>query len=160
MFDGMTIFERIILESLEKEEATLQKIKEDTALNENILSRSLQHLVAKNMVRIEKQQYSLNQGHKEEWRSFLQKEENVSLELQELLEGILKVALKKNPQGFMKIKKIHLGERDEIILKAMLKNIETFIDGVEKLTPKSESTFSKKVVVTGMATYQDIIHCI
>jgi hypothetical protein len=160
MFDGMTIFERIILESLEKEQSTLKKIKEDTALNENILGRSLQHLVAKNMVLVEREVYSLNQKNKEEWKSFLLKEENVSLELQELLEGILKVALKKNPQGFMKIKKVHLGERDEIILKAMLKNIETFIAGLENLTPKKERTFSKKVVVTGMATYQDIIHSI
>jgi DNA-binding HxlR family transcriptional regulator len=160
MFDGMTIFERIILESLEKEQATLQKIKEDTALNENLLARSLQHLVAKNMVRIEKEQYSLNQTNRDEWRTFLQKEENIGLELQELLEGILKVALKKNPQGFMKIKKVHLGERDEIILRAMIKNIETFIHGLEKNSSKNDKTFTKKVVVTGMATYQDIIQSI
>ena len=68
MFDGMTIFERIILESLEKEQSTLKKIKEDTALNENILGRSLQHLVAKNMVLVEREVYSLNQKNKEEWK--------------------------------------------------------------------------------------------
>ncbi|MFZ4713928.1 MAG: hypothetical protein ACOYL6_09465 [Bacteriovoracaceae bacterium] len=160
MFDGMTIFERILLESLERQEKNLHQLLEDTALNETVLSRSLQNLISKNMVLVKRDQYRLNKEGKEQWKQFLLKEENLSLELQELLEGLLKVALKRNPESFMKIRKVHLDHKDEIILKAMLNNVETFLGRLESKQNRNSKTAERKVIVTGLATYQDILHTI
>lgn len=160
MFEGMTIFERIILESLEKNEKTLPELIEDTALNEKLIFHCLKNLAAKNIILIQERKYTLNYQGKEQWNQNLLQADHLKLELQELLEGMLNVALKKTPESLLKIRKVHMEEKDEMILKAMLINVENFLQELEKKSTRSKKTSHKKIVFTGMAAYHDILHCV
>lgn len=158
MFNGLTIFERIIIESLEKREKKFEDLHNDTCLQKTILANSLNYLLAKTIIVVNKDTYGLNMKYKHLWQADINSPINVELELQEILESLLKLALKHQGKDHLKIKKVTVGESDRIILKAMLRNVEAFINNLgKKKQTRLEKTSDQQIVVWGLATYNELL---
>jgi hypothetical protein len=156
MFDGVTLFERVILESLEKSPKTMAELEEDTYLNRIVLLNSVYQLVGKNIVRASKLGYELNQYAKPLWLEAINKDDNLELEIEELFKKVIQLAVRKNETHHLKIKKICLNDKDKLILLAMFKNIESFIEDLEQ-KPKLHKTKDETVIYWGQTNYQEIL---
>ena len=158
MFNGLTIFERIIIESLEKKEKKIGDLQNDTCLQISILANSINYLIAKSIIVVKEDIYFLNLKYKHLWQPDINNPVNIELELQEILESLLKLEIKHKGKDHLKIKKISVGESDKIILKAMLRNIESFINNLGKSKKsKNDRTSDQQIVVWGLATYNELL---
>lgn len=157
MFEGITIFERMIIESLESSEQTFESLVQDTSLHLSLLKCGLNNLINKNVIRFKDQKYCLNDEEKSKWLETINNDKNIELEFQELLESILKITLRNKNKNTLKIKKVFMDERDQLTLKAMFSNIETYVLDLEKRSKfKKSKTFTKNVILFGQAFYSDI----
>lgn len=138
---NFTVLERMILESVNKSAKDLEQIHEDTGLDKSICTNVLFSLLAKNLIIIDFNVYRLNKNLSEAILSELTDQRNRCVEINALVRECVKLSLLEGSDTF-KFKKVYMSEKDKKLLKAMLYNIETFLDGLKSQKGKTkEETF-------------------
>mgnify|MGYP002025777572 CR=1 FL=1 len=138
---NFTILERMILESINKGDKSLNEIKHDSGMDQQICENVLYSLMAKGLIKIEGTKYKMNAGLSEAIIAELKDQLNMTVEIGSLVRECVKSSILKGNDSF-KFKKVYMSESDKKFLKGMLYNLETFLDGLKSNKgPTKEETF-------------------
>lgn len=144
----------MVLESIYKSEKRLFEIAEDTSLDSSICLNITFSLVAKNLVLVRDNKYRMNKDLSAPIIAELRNKENMVVEMNTLVRECVKNGVLKSEDTF-KFKKVFMNEREKKLLKAMLYNLETFIDGLK--SNKGE-TKEETIIFWGGDSYAKTIH--
>ncbi len=146
--------ERMILESLNKSSKNLKEIHNCTSLDPQLIQNVLTNLLSRNMVRTHNQVYQLNKNAPECYINDLNEKESKIFEAQTLIETCIEQSIE-GQNSLFKFKKIYLSPRDKKMLQAMLINIETFLNNVNK--NDKASTKDESIIFWGSAIYGNLL---
>ena len=134
---NFTVLERMILESINKSPKNLDAIKEDTGLDSELCLNVVYSLSAKNLIVTKAQKYAINSNLCEGIIAELKDSQNRAVELNMLVRECVKdtVMGKGDSFGF---KKVYMNQREKKLLKAMLYNLESFLDGLKENKGKTK----------------------
>jgi hypothetical protein len=147
---GLTCVERLIIESIQRGNNNLHSLMRDTNLTLFTLNTAIKYLVVRNLIIQKSKSLSINPNLNDYLREEFNSPSTKKHELLELLNGML------STQNKFKMKKFYLTPKDEPYFKAIIKNLEDFLD---KLPPadQSISTFDHKVFFWGGDGYGTVI---
>ena len=160
MNDGLLLVERMILESLERNEKSIAEISLDTGLRTNLVCNLVSHLVMDNIINLKRGKYFLNYDEKDNWIGLINNKAHIQSEVKELFISLINshFELSEKKQYGLKIKKIWLNKFDEKILEAHFNNLNEFIVNLEKYPQrrKQEKLKEKRVIFWGQSFYGDL----
>ncbi|MEX1099320.1 MAG: hypothetical protein WEB87_02770 [Bacteriovoracaceae bacterium] len=138
---NFTILERMILESINKSDKTVDAIQADTGVDTGACVNVICSLLAKNLVVQKNNIYQFNQSLGPAIVAELNDRRNLTVEINTLVRECVKMSLLENQSSF-KFKKVYMNEKEKKLLKAMLYNLETFLEGLKQNKgPTKEETF-------------------
>lgn len=149
---GLTSIERLVLESIGQSPKEIPALMQDTRLELRFLSNILHALTLRSFIVRTAIGYELNHHLPELERAKLNEFSSKKTEAVELISGLL--ASEESP---LRLKKVAMSDKDRSILKALLKNVENFVNGLPAPT-KNDPTHSWSVVVCGEDRYSNIIN--
>lgn len=155
---GLLIVERVVLESLEKREQTLNELKEQTGFSCSLLKGVLQLLLSKRIIKKDKHFYLLNWNEKKSWLPIVQGRQGVHSELRELLN--IMVEQEKSESNIFRFKKVWLEPKEKEELERKWKEIEHFMNTIKenrKRKPVRERTIGKQVIFFGVSPYESLV---
>ena len=167
MKDGLLILERIVVESISKKDKNIQELSIDTNLEHAVLLNILPNLLMKNILKYQRGNYSIDKEASLQWRSGINKDDNVKEEAKELFTSLVNQYFKKDCEAsakrasLLKIQKVWLTKDEEIVLNSHLINLENFFQGIKnsrKTHPLREKTCEQKVVIWGASQYSSLMH--
>jgi len=161
MRDGLLLAERLILESLQSGMKTAEELVADTGLKKNLLMSLLSNLFNDYIVIQKGVYFDLNYENKEDWIDRVNSRESVKGEVKELFLAMINQffeELEERSCG-LKMKKIYVNEKDEKILQAHFKNLDSFVENLEKYPHDKDPkpTHSKKVIFWGQSDYGALV---
>lgn len=126
----LSIYERIILESIYQDEKTFSQLNEELGFKQHILQSALNSLVLKDMVQLVRGNYicKLNSF---EFRSRINSPESLKVEINYLQRMALEQTID-HDKNFLKLRKVYLNAQEKAMLKAMFTNIESFLSSTKK----------------------------
>ncbi len=147
---GLTAIERSVYESIQRGNSTLSQILVDTQLALTPLQAIIQTLIIKGFVTQQGKNITLNAHTSSVAESEINSAYSKKWEAKELIESFVK------SQDEIKMNKIYLTKKDEVIFKALLHRLEDFI---QRLPKSSISTLTAEhtVVFWGMEKYGTLI---
>ncbi len=150
---GLSSLERIVLDSINKNQLTYNEVLNQSGLHENVCFNILQAMVIRGILATDGVRYRVSEN-----LSPLVNEELNGLEARqaECLELIEAVVDQKTPRIF-RFQKIAMDERDEKIFNAMLTNLEMFLVDAHKKAHASVPIKSRKVVFWGVGEVQSLM---
>lgn len=149
---GITTVERLVLESIGQSPKEIPALMQDTKLELRFLANILHALTLRSIVVRTEHGYALNQHLPSAEKQQLNDFHSRKAEVTELITGLL------DPQDSpLKLKKVAMKEKDRAMLRALLKNVEDFINGLPA-PGKNDPTHSWSVVVCGEDRYHNIIN--
>ncbi len=155
-----SVIERMVLESLNKKSQTLEEIMVDTGLEPVVTFNSLSQLLEEKYILLKNGNYTLAPDKD---FSKLQEEEQIKSELKDIGTGIVANYFTKEvkKENRLMIKKVWMSSEDKKVYTALLKNLELFLEGLDKKkTPSPSSLKNKEVVFWGHSTYGGIAQAI
>jgi len=144
---ALTSVERIVLESVGRSPKGINELMRDTRLELKFLANILHALSLRNYIVLKDGGYHANKRLSEEELLKLSDEESVRSEALELIEGLASAKDKK-----LGVRKAWVSERDRVILKALLKNVEDFMQNLPP-APKDAAIHDYTLVVWGEDFY-------
>lgn len=150
----ITPIERIVLESLQQEEKNIASLKNCTSLEHMILHNCINSLLAKGLINLSKSKkyYLVSSLSKEMLKMLCDKNEKRE-ETLELLSEV--ISLSQNNQSLFKLKKVSISEKDSIVLKSLLHQVDSFLEKIEnKKCPQNK----KQIILWGEANYGKVIN--
>jgi hypothetical protein len=146
--NGLTCVERLVFESIHRGNQDISQIIHDSGLSLSTINHIIQYLLMRGLILKIDQIYSINPH----LNPYLLDDLNQSqkFEMMELIEGVLKTQKK------LKMSKFYLTPKDEPIFKALLKNLEKFIEELPP-APTHISTKDHRFFVWGGDQYGNII---
>lgn len=148
----ITSIERFILETLENKKMTFDEIKVESGLKENVCFNTLQALVIKNIVNTNGAHYFINKNLSPEQVGQINHPLHKAQESSELIDHFL-VTTK---DAFL-ISKVALDEKDYKIFKAMLTNLESFVNDCHHKSKKEIPYKDRTFVFWGMTKNESLI---
>jgi hypothetical protein len=165
MRNGLLLIERMIVESLLKKDRNVYELAIDTGLNETLLLNVIPNLLMKNILHYGRGIYKINRTDSELWLSELGKSESIKEEVRELFASLLNQFFtedlkKMNGSTSLKVQKVWLNDKEQVILNSHLKNLDLFFTGVKdnrkgSLVPSK--THEEKVVIWGISSYAELL---
>lgn len=161
MKDGLLLVERLILESLQDGKKTIEELVYDTGIKKSLLVSLLSNLFNDHIVVKKGHTYDLNYENKKDWLYRVNSKESVKGEVKELFLSMVNQhfeELEYRSCG-LKMKKIYVSSRDEKILHAHFRNLEEFVENLEKYPVETvdQPTHAKKVIFWGQSDYGALI---
>lgn len=155
MRDGISIVERMVLESLQRDGKTIDRLAEDIGLPQTVAFNSLSHLMSKNLVITFNSIYFINK--KLNWSESINKASNLKNEQREILEGIVEncSTLRESDTSDLKIQKFWMNQNDINIFKSMLYNIEQFLKNLT-VDSSEDSTKRQQIIFWGHSSYSHL----
>jgi hypothetical protein len=144
--------ERLILESLSRSPKELFELMHDTKMDKNVIINILQSLLVKNLLTVDSNRYQINSNLNQALIQQIKNEQNTLIEIGQVVKTTIKHSLNYKDNSF-KYKKVYMNNDEEKIFKAMLIQLETFIEGLDK---KKGKTFEQKVIFWGSNSYENI----
>ncbi len=165
MRNGLLLIERMIVESLLKKDRNVYELAIDTGLNEALLLNVIPNLLMKNILHYGRGIYKINRKDSEVWLAELGKIESVKEEVRELFTSLLNQFFaedlkKMNSDTSLKVQKMWLNDKEQVILNSHLKNLDLFFAGVKdkrKGHYLPAKTHEEKVVIWGMSSYSELL---
>lgn len=148
----ITSIERFVLETIENDAKSFNDILSESGLQENICFNTLQALVIKNIISTNGIHYSINKNLPRETVEKINSSRSRKEESAELIENFLNT----NSDDFI-LSKVALTEKDHKILRAMLKNLDSFIKDCHAKTKKEVVYKNRTLVFWGMTKTENII---
>lgn len=127
---NFTVLERMVLESINKSGKTLDEVQEDTGLGAELCLNVVFSLSAKNLIVTKADKYLINENLCEGILSELKDAQNKAVELNMLVRECVKDTIIGGGESFG-FKKVYMDEKEKKLLKAMLYNLESFLDGLK-----------------------------
>lgn len=152
----ITTLERALLESLKNSEKDIETLFNDLDFDKVIIVNLLHSLLAKNLIKLTSNQYYLNNNISKNMISELQRTDSQLLEIKEIIGQTFKSAKIKGDQSF-KLKKISMSNKDLIVFKSMLSNIDSFLTDISKKSNKMK-TCEQQVIFWGVKEYSEILN--
>lgn len=149
----ITPLERLVLEALQNKKNQVPLIQEEIDLPLEMINVILRNLILKGFVIYEPNEYLLNLKN-QAFLNLLKNKENVFSECDELIKVCLEKELTEKTKESFRMRKASLTPKQLSFLKAMLFNINSFIDDCEKeneYLPLKERT----LIFWGQNQYQD-----
>lgn len=154
MKSKFTLTERIILEVLSQDKTDFEELLELTNLKKEVLLNSLHLLMIKKVIICDEWSYQIDQNYVKKHRASLISYKENMVELQTLVNSAIEYSVEKDDHSF-KIKKVALNNRDLILVKGLLGNIEAIINQSSQEKTKVKD---KTVFYWGHGNYQQIIN--
>lgn len=154
---SLLMVERMILESLIKDDKNLSQLAQDTGLKSELLSNVLANLINDNMVTFNGHRYGLNQKQAATFMKNYQSSRDQLEELKELFVTMINSSFE--GKGKIKLQKVFLTKQEEAILGSYFINLEAFIKSIKegrKMNSVAESTGEQHVFIWGEAKYKDL----
>lgn len=148
---GLTTIERLVLESLGQGPKEIPQLMADTRLELRFLANVLHALTLRGHIILVSNGYAINPRLPEEEKRALNSFEAKKEEAMELVGGLFNPG----PSG-IRLRKAWMSDKDRTMLRALLKGIEDFIQGLPS-APKDSATHAWSVVVWGEDRYGAII---
>lgn len=152
----MLLFERLVLESLQKKAKNIQRLSADINLNGKIIDNVLSKFQEINLIQKSKENISLNLTNLKDYLKG-QNQESLKYELRELFTYIIDLYCAEGKSKF-KLRKVYLTPGEEKILQSYWYTIEKFIKNIEQEKRNEAPLVNHKVVFWGEANYLDIIN--
>lgn len=149
---NINLIERLVLESLQNKPKTALEIHICTSLETKIIQGVLESLISKNIVTIGELKYLINKNISDEIRKELNNPMDIKIELAEILNSTFNL---REESSVLKLKKVHMNEKEEKLFHGLLYNMESFLTGLEK---KQENLSKQKVFFWGGGNYGKIIN--
>lgn len=149
----ITSIERFILETLENKQMTFEEIKQESGLKENVCFNTLQALVIKNIVITNGAFYMINKSIGKDQLHQINHPLHKAQESSELFDHFLMTS----KEAFI-LTKVALDEKDKKIFKAMLTNLESFINDCHNKNKKFTSYKDRTFVFWGMTQNNNLIN--
>lgn len=149
----ITSIERFILETLDKKQMSYEEIRRESGLKDNVCFNTLQALVIKNIIAIHGVYYSINRNISPENVNRINHPLHKAQESSELFENFLLTS----KEAFV-LSKIALNDKDQKIFKAMLKNLEDFLNDCHKNNQKNIPYKDRSFIFWGMTKNQHLIN--
>jgi hypothetical protein len=153
----LLLTERIIIESVARENKTLKKIKKDTGLESTIVHTLVPELIMKNIIIYKNGVYSLNLENASIWLPEINSLLNKKNEIKEILNASVELLEKENS---ISMRKVFLTPYEEKLLNIELKKVEDFITQIQKerrdVKSKNKTT-DMKVIYWGFSNYGDLV---
>lgn len=134
---NFTILERMVLESINKAAKSLDDIQEDTGLAGELCLNVVFSLSAKNLIVSKAGKYAFNANLCEGIIAELKDSQNRAVELNMLIRECVKDTIMGDGQSFS-FKKVYMNEKEKKLLKAMLYNLESFLEGLKENKGKTK----------------------
>lgn len=151
---NITLPERIVLESLQKKSKSQIELISCTKLDRLILNNVLNSLISKNLIKTEFKNYTLNKSISKDLIKELNDKQNLTVELNQIIQSVIYNTLENNQQDF-KLKKVFLNTRDRKVLDGMLYNLNSFLN---ELSTNNSKTADQTVIFWGENKYENIIN--
>src|SRR5690606_17623443 len=149
----ITSIERFVLETIDNKQMSYDEIKNECGLKDNVCFNTLQALVIKNIVTTNGATYTINKNISSENISKINHPIHKAQESSELVESFLLTS----KDAFV-LSKVALNEKDQKIFRAMLKNLEDFINDCHKSNKKNISYKDRSFIFWGMTKNQHLIN--
>lgn len=144
--------ERLVLESLSKSAKEIFELIQDTKLDKQVIINILQTLLLKNLIVIEERRYQISKNLNSVLIKQLKNEQSMLIEVSQVVKSTIKQCLNSKDNSF-KYKKVYMDKDEEKLFKAMLIQLESFIEGLDK---KRGKTYQQKVIFWGSNSYENI----
>lgn len=144
----ITLLDRLIINSLTKNNSSIQSISVDTEIESKVVEMVIQDLVVKNIIVFKEDKFSLNKNMNKEQID----EINNIQDLNNEKICIAKSLITKNEN--FNLKKFSLSPKDHILFEGMLKNITQFLDCNQV---KESQTKSENLFIFGFGNYTQIV---
>lgn len=150
----LTILERHILELIVQEEKNFDEITASIKLSQHSSKSALEKLLAKGFISFDssKKTYFLNKNLSNQNLLELKNKELLLSESSFITKSTIKAQLNQEPNTTFKLKKAYLNSSDEKVFKAMLINLESFL---EQHRTNSKNT-EQKIIFWGETSYENI----
>lgn len=149
----ITSIERFILETIETRKMTFEEIKNESGLKENVCFNTLQALVIKNIIITNGFQYLINKNLSKEIIERINHPLHKNEESGELIESFLK-----GSKEVFHISKVALDEKEHKLFKAMLSNLESFVNDCHQKNKKDLHYKERTFVFWGMGHNETLIN--
>jgi hypothetical protein len=151
---GLSSLERIVLESIGRNQMTYEEIQLQTGLHENVCFNILQALVIRSLIRTDGVRYRIA----EDISPLMMEEINGSdAKLAESLEMMEALVEQKTDRVF-RFQKVAMDSRDEKIFLAMLSNLESFLADANKKAQAMTPMKERKVIFWGMGDVKNLMN--
>lgn len=149
----ITPLERLILEALQSKKEQIPLIQEETGLPIELIQNILRNLILKGFVIYEPDSYLINFENKF-FLDLLKNKDNLFSECDELIKVCLLKELEIRSKDFFRLRKSSLTSHQSLLLKAMLHNIDSFLNDCDKEN-KAMPLKEKTLIFWGKNQYQD-----
>jgi hypothetical protein len=158
MSETLLIVERVVLESLEKKELTLDGLKRQTGFSSSLLSGTLHLLISRGIVKRLDGLYLIDWQRKNDWLSVVKNEEGMKAELRELFS--IMINKKEDRDSILKFQKVWLEPSEKQEVQRKWEEIESYLVSIRekrKRKPVRESTIGKQVLFFGVSPYESLV---
>jgi cyanate lyase len=150
---GLSSLERIILESIGKQNLVYEEIQMQTGLHENVCFNVLQALVIRGLVSTDGARYKITDFLSPLMLEEINGTEAKQAESLELMEAVVEQKIGR----VFRFQKIAMDARDEKIFLAMLSNLDSFLADAHKKAQNTVPMKERKVVFWGMGEVKNIM---
>ena len=149
---SINLIERIIMDSIYKQERSFEEIESDTTLPVPVIENCLMTLLSKSIITKKLNKYYFNTDLTPEAIKAINSESN-KLKAKKL---ILDEVISNSSNEDINFYKVSLNEREEKIFKGLLYNVEEFLKSVA--LDKESKTTNEKIIYWGESTYGKVIN--
>ena len=152
----MTFVQRLILEVLQKEKISHQKLSKVLGVDLLTLRVLLEDFLVKGLVKQDESgEYYLNKNISEEMKKEILDHKSLHIETLDFLSDCLEDRLMNQKKQSFNCKKISMTAQEFKMYQALLYNLQNFIEGVERNTTEDKS--NHQIVFWGERSYQETV---
>lgn len=147
--------ERIILESIGSNEKTIIDIYKDTGIAIKCLGNALLQLNTKHLISSTKVGFKLSSSAVSLLRNNYNQRKSIKGEVQEIMNYSSSLSIEKKV-GKVALKKVYLGRKDKILIKAHLAKLESMLKDIQSRN-EDHHLKDKTVLFWGFNQYHDLV---
>lgn len=149
---NISLLDRAIIESINTKPQKIHELKDSLGIPQDLLTQSVQELLATGILKTEDSIFYINKQNIENIKTIINSKEQIQIELLDFFHTFT------NGEDLttLKMKKVHMTDSEEKILKGLLYNVESFIKSLE--TNKKKKTKEQKIIFWGETNYENIIN--
>lgn len=150
---GITSIERFIIESIQRGNSQISQVLSDTQLGLNLVHNIVQNLIIRGVLIQQEKIIKINPNMEKSLEKEVYSKNLTQAEKKELALGLIKDG------DIFKVKKFFLTDKDKVIFKSLLGQINEFIENLPN-PPKNKNTSELTVMVWGTHQYHQVIESI
>ena len=159
--NSLLMVERLVLEALSESKLTFRDLQSSTGIRDLLLSKIAENLVFKKLITKEGDFYDLNRSSKIKYLPTAQSIPAIKVEIKELLSTFVNSYFfeGKKKETVLKVQKIWVSPRDEVIFNSMIYNLQKFVEGLNNQRGKGvkAKVRDKKVIFWGVSSYSRLV---